>query len=584
MPEKAVVARPRLPPRPATGGGIPPYADPLMLLLLRSRRLLYVPRAAPLSRAGSACWRALSSSPTPTPVQAGAATPRPSFLSDDRIRVDAPSENYRRLQLVPACTAGVAIGTYLAVPAVLGPTICTTQGVVAAAPTDFVMSQLIPIATAMPLVAGLTAAALADKNYGHRRMAFLCSVAYPGTVYGLSAAALWANSLPAFAASYALLGGLGFYCAYPQVPPFLTSTWFQDSPSTAMSFYMTGFGLGALFSTSVLTQLLGQFRAPPVRVGGLDEVKITLGEHGERVALVDGTPCEVIVATSKDLMASGFASTLEEGVFVLGTGSSGACESMVGLGAAVFVLLQLAAWGYRLPNTKSGRYESKEQAPADDTDGLTVAEATRTPNFPLLFIGSVGVCMTGLPFIQLGKFMANDLFGTALSAQAATIAMGVPFMTSMTNMGARGAWGPVADKFGTDKSMMLFGASVPALMLFPYATGLVNSDVDTALLLFRASAVGSVAVFAGAPVLLPSAAANVFGEKHSGDIYQRLWLSVPLANFLGSSILTQGHAAAYSRSAAELAAEIDENAFSAAFGAPKAELSTLLVRVAQSLP
>ena len=83
-----------------------------------------------------------------------ASASAPAFLSDDRIRVDA---SYNRwLQLVPACIAGVGIGTYASVPAVLGPFVCRAQGVVAQAPTDFAMSDFLPIAVSMPLVARRT--------------------------------------------------------------------------------------------------------------------------------------------------------------------------------------------------------------------------------------------------------------------------------------------------------------------------------------------------------------------------------------------------------------------------------------------
>ena len=87
------------------------------------------------------------------------ATKDHSFLSDDRIRV-GPDYN-RWHQLVPACAAGVGIGTYASVPAVLGPLVCRAQGVVAQAPSDFAMSDLLPVATMMPLVAGIAAAGAA---------------------------------------------------------------------------------------------------------------------------------------------------------------------------------------------------------------------------------------------------------------------------------------------------------------------------------------------------------------------------------------------------------------------------------------
>lgn len=76
----------------------------------------------------------------------------------------------------------------------------------------------------------MAAATLASQSeqFGHRRLAFVCSFLYPSAVYGLSALAVSAHSLPLFAASYAFLGGLGFFCGYPQLPPFLASTWFPD--------------------------------------------------------------------------------------------------------------------------------------------------------------------------------------------------------------------------------------------------------------------------------------------------------------------------------------------------------------------
>ena len=143
-----------------------------------------------------------------------------------------------------------------------------------------------------------------------------------------SHAAVHAASLPAFAASYALLGGLGFYCGYPQLPPFLASTWFPDRRGLVVSVYMTAFGSGMLFAVPALQRLLAHFRSAPVRLGGIDEVALTLSEGGQRLALVDGVEREVVVATARDLTEAGVGSTLSEGVFLLGTGSNGVCEAM----------------------------------------------------------------------------------------------------------------------------------------------------------------------------------------------------------------------------------------------------------------
>eukprot|EP01047_Picozoa_sp_COSAG01_P062179 COSAG01_NODE_7870_length_3014_cov_8.008233_3_plen_550_part_00 len=436
----------------------------------------------------------------------------PPFWSDDRIKV---GEDYNRhLQLFPACLAGVAIGSYGAVPAVLSPLVLCAQGVVAPAPSDFVFGLLMPATSLMPMVAGVAAFTMGGLNIGHRRMALLFSVAYPTSVYVISAAAIHVHSFPAFVVSYGLLGGLSFFCGYPQLPPFISNTWFHDRKGFYLSVYFSAFGASLIVANPILQALVSHFRAPPVRLGGLEEVSITLGEHGESLAMVDDTLCEVVRATSADLMKSGFASTLEEGVFVLGTGSNGACEAMAAMGGGVFVVLQLAAWSYRLP--ASGRWKSPEPiieengtsaTPKPGTHDITLSEARRTPNFYLLLAGSTGVCMAGLPFLQVGKIMVNDMFYTALGAQTALIAAGFPVMNAYASMGGRLMWGPVSDSIGCAKTSVLFGASVGTLLLTPYATTFLDSDPDTALLLLRTSSFCSFAIFAGellCSFLLPS--------------------------------------------------------------------------------
>ena len=54
-----------------------------------------------------------------------------------------------------------------------------------------------------------------------------------------------------------------------------------------------------------------------VRLGGLDEVPFVLGEGGERLVLVEGVEREVVVATARDLVESGFGSSVREGVSLL---------------------------------------------------------------------------------------------------------------------------------------------------------------------------------------------------------------------------------------------------------------------------
>jgi hypothetical protein len=181
--------------------------------------------------------RETNSSPAPAPP--------PPLLSDERIVV-GPGYN-RWLQLGPTTLAGLGIGAYFTVPGVLGPSLCKAQGVVAQASTDFSMSTLVPTLTLMPLVAATLAAGLArtSDDVGVRRLGLAASIVYPMGVYVLPAAAVAANSLYAFAPCYALVGGIGFFAGYPQIPPFLMR-WFPDRKGLALSLYGATFGARSL--------------------------------------------------------------------------------------------------------------------------------------------------------------------------------------------------------------------------------------------------------------------------------------------------------------------------------------------------
>ena len=181
---------------------------------------------------------------------------RHPLLSDERITAE-PGYN-RWLQLVPACVAGTALGTYFAVPGVLGPHICRATGVVASVSSDFSLGEVVPLAATMSLVAGVLAAGLANYSagFGVRRVALAGSVLFPVGIYALPALALQSHSLAAFSAATVGVGGVGFYCIYPQLPPFITTRWFPDRKGTAVSIYFCAFGSGMIVASKAMQAAL----------------------------------------------------------------------------------------------------------------------------------------------------------------------------------------------------------------------------------------------------------------------------------------------------------------------------------------
>ena len=177
----------------------------------------------------------------------------------------------------------------------------------------------------------------------------------------------------------------------------------------------------------MIVRLQQHFRSPPTRLGSLDEVSTYFSqEAGQRVANVGGEAAAVVVATARDLNETGFPE-LESGVYLLGTGSNGVCETMVCVGALVSALMQVAAWSYRLPpiplalgtavaeatpaasggaadapvpvrkETLGGSVATSSSRASDE---LSLEEAMRTPQLYLLAAGCHCLAVSGLPFLM----------------------------------------------------------------------------------------------------------------------------------------------------------------------------------------
>ena len=168
----------------------------------------------------------------------------------------------------------------------------------------------------------------------------------------------------------------------------------------------------------MIAKLQQHFRSPPTRLGSLDEVSTYFSqEAGQRVANVGGEAAAVVVATARDLNETGFPE-LESGVYLLGTGSNGVCETMVCVGTLVSVLMQVAAWAYRLPpvpvTTDTSAAQTTPDAPVGQqglggsvavsslqpSRDLSLEEAMRTPQLYLLAAGCHCLAVSGLPFLM----------------------------------------------------------------------------------------------------------------------------------------------------------------------------------------
>mmetsp|Transcript_37651 Transcript_37651/g.122016 ORF Transcript_37651/g.122016 Transcript_37651/m.122016 type:complete len:328 (+) Transcript_37651:69-1052(+) len=150
---------------------------------------------------------------------------------------------------------------------------------------------------------------------GTRRIALAGACLFPGGML-FAALAVHANHWPMYAFSTTVVSGLGFWCVYPQMPPFLATKWFADGRrrGLALSLYFAAFGSGLFFATPFLEAVLAACRLPPTRLGGLEllgtDALSTGARIGERIAQLDGAaavPC--VAATARDLSARASSSS-----------------------------------------------------------------------------------------------------------------------------------------------------------------------------------------------------------------------------------------------------------------------------------
>ena len=145
-------------------------------------------------------------------------------------------------------------------------------------------------------------------------------------------------------------------------------------------------------------------------------------------------------------------------------------------------------------------------------------------------------------------------------------------------------WGAVSDRIGTAPTLAMFGLSVPALLMCPLATSMVGADPSFAVDLFRGSAMVGALCYAGAPVMLAPAVQDIFGQENASQIYQRMWIAVPAANVVGTTLMSNARDYSYQRHAMELAQLVDEPAFVREFGCVAAEAGPLVQQKVCTIP
>jgi MFS family permease len=478
----------------------------------------------------------------------------------------------------------------------------TNVGVVAAAPSDWTHSELLPVFSCAAVVLGVTTSALGEwvEKSGPRLSGMVGSAFWSGALL-TTALGIETHTLPLVYLGYGVLGGVGWGLMY-LTPVTSAMKWFPDRRGLATGIALSAFGAGAAFAPSVIHALVDHFSVAPEFIGdclltsgGIDIegatkplVELATLEDGSQVVAntspvgQPGTP--VVVATEADVAKSSGITTCP-GVYAVGTGDTGISKAMASLGGVYGVLGTVASRFMKIPHPEWTPTVGEEKADAkiSETNNIGLPASyvtTNTKQFTLLWLAVFGNATGGLALLSSSKVMLTDIFA-GVAPHIVTPAFSTGYVSALGVGMALGrfGWSAISDVLGRQNTYALFGLGIPIVGLTPY---LCHAVVDMAsgagaggeidiwpLMAFYSGSVLTITFYGGVFSVLPAYIADLFGQKHAGAIHGKAltaWATSAVAGPMGLAYL-RSHA--YQNAIEDLLQTIeghDAPAFERSFG------------------
>lgn len=502
-----------------------------------------------------------------------------SFLKKERIIAD---KSFNRWLVPPASIAiHLCIGSVYAW-SIFNPALVKGIGVVTSAADDWSLSSVVWIFSTAIVFLGL-AAAIGGKwleEVGPRMVGVLAAFCWGGGFIigslGIAYHQLWLVYL-----GYGAIGGCGLGLAY--VSPVSTLLrWFPDHRGMATGMAIMGFGGGAMIGAPLKTWLLAVFYQAPEYLGKVADVQLVT-EGGRRFAEVAGNKIEVVVASISDMAKLPVPGP--EGVYVAGTGDTGAAGVFVTLGIVYFIIMIIASFSYRVP-AKGWTPEGWVAPSADESakkmitsNDVHIDQALKTSQFWRLWIMLCLNVTAGIGVIGVAKTMMSEIFGSTLphivdAGFAATYVL----MISVFNMVGRFFWATTSDSIGRKNTYhcffligMLLYVSIPFT-----ATQVSVAPSVMWLVAFYGATMIIFTMYGGGFATIPAYLADMFGTLHVGGIHGRLLTAWSTAGVLGPFAITYLRQLSVDNAIADLTQKVDPAIFLQTFGSGIDQLQTLV--------
>lgn len=502
-----------------------------------------------------------------------------SLLSRERI---IASSDYNRWKVPPASIAiHLCIGSVYAW-SIFNPALVKIQGVVASDPEDWTLQQVVWVFTVAIVCLGLSAAVAGKwlERVGPRKVGVVAACCWGGGFiiggFGILTHSLWLLYL-----GYGVIGGCGLGLGY--VSPVSTLIkWFPDRRGMATGMAIMGFGGGAMIAAPMKEWLLKLFYRQPEYLGVAEQLDLVT-EAGRRFVQLGGSLREVVVVSEADVAS--MIVPASPGVYLVGTGDSGAAGTFFTLGIIYFIVMTIAAFAYRLPapdwvpagwqpELEDGR--NKKMISSHD---VSADDALKTSQFYLLWIVLCFNVTAGIGVLGVAKTMMSEIFGTALpnivnGGFAATYVL----MISVFNMIGRFFWASLSDKITRKITYHIFFLLGIVLYLsIPVCAQQVNASPSVVwLVYFYAATMMIFTMYGGGFATIPAYLADIFGTRNVGAIHGRLLTAWSTAGVLGPLAITSLREKSRIEAITTLANQVDPESFREFFGAGVDQLSILV--------
>jgi len=508
--------------------------------------------------------------------------------------------DYNRWNAVP-----LAVSTHMCLGAcyawsIFNEPLTRELGVVAASAGDWQMAQAVTTFTGIIIAQG-TAMALFGKWVDRvgARIAGVTGASLYGFGMLLGAAGVATHQLPLLYLGYGAIAGCGMGIAY--LPPVTTLIkWFPERRGLATGMTICGFGGGAVFIVSLKKMLLAQNFVAPTFLGSASEVITRRSESGSLLAETPNGWSEVVSVAQSEVAQ--LSSTLQEGIYLVGTGSTGVAATMgtLGLGYLAItltggLLLKTPPPGWQpecLRNVDTSNQSDTAAAAAAVAKprNVHVDDVMKTPQFWLMWATFLSTATAGMGLMScakdvLGSCLAGSPMVAAAGGTAAFAATYVQLL-AVGNLGGRFVWASASDKLGRKNTFAMFTClGAPLYFALPYAVAnAVGAESMAPLVLFYGSTIAIISFFGAGYSTVPAYESDLFGSKYVGAIHGRIMTASALSGITGPMIFTKLYDREEKRAMAELAQKVDAQAFLESFGSSLSELQSLVEAKAVNIP